>query len=73
MEVDLKKLNSILIHNIISNIKGINAIGIKMILKFKLMKIFIMKILKRINKKIKSIIISFKINFIKKSIPKEYL
>ena len=38
-----KKTDSILIHNIISIIKSINAMEIKMILKFKLMMNFIKK------------------------------
>ena len=54
-----KKTNSIIIHNIISNIKGINAIGNKEILKLKLMKIFIMKTQKKLIKKLKSIEITF--------------
>ena len=68
-----KKTNSIIIHNIISNIKGINAIGNKDDIEIKIDENFYKENSKEINKKIKSIKLSFKINFIKKSIPKEYL
>ena len=65
-----KKTNSIIIHNIISDIKGINAIGIKDNIEIKIDEKFYKENSKDINKKIKSIDLSFKIKFINKSLPK---
>ena len=58
-----KKTNSIIIHNIISNIKGINAIGNKEDIEIKIDEKFYIENSKEINKKIKLIDISFKIDF----------
>ena len=65
-----KKTNSIIIHNIISDIKGINAIGIKDNIEIKIDEKFYKENSKDINKKIKSIDLSFKIKFINKPLPK---
>ncbi|GIR67601.1 MAG: hypothetical protein CM15mP72_1110 [Pelagibacteraceae bacterium] len=48
-----KKTNSIIIHNIISNIKGINAIGNKDDIEIKIDEKFYNENSKEINKKIK--------------------
>ena len=50
-----KKTNSIIIHNIISNIKGINAIGNKDDIEIKIDENFYNENSKKFNKKIKSI------------------
>jgi ribonuclease E len=65
-----KKTNSILIYNIISDIKAINAIGNKDDIEIQIDEIFYNENSKVINKKLKSIQLPFKINFIKKSISK---
>ena len=65
-----KKTTSIIIHNIISNIKGINAFGIKDNIEIKIDEKFYKENSKDINKKIKSIDLSFKIKFINKPLPK---
>ena len=66
-----KKTNSIIIHNIISTIKGIDAIGFKDEVEIKIDEIFYEENIKEIDKKIKALQISFKINFLNKSIPNE--
>ena len=66
-----KKTNSIIIHNIISTIKGIDAIGFKDEVEIKIDKNFYEENIKEIDKKIKALQISFKINFLNKSIPNE--
>ena len=65
-----KKTSSIIIYNMISDIKGINAIGNKDDIEIQIDEKFYNDNSKEINKKIKSIISSFKIKFVKKSIPK---
>ena len=65
-----KKTNSIIIHNIISTIKGIDAIDNKNDIEIVLDEDFYDKNIKEIKRKIKGINLSFKVNFIKKSIPK---
>ena len=64
-----KKTNSIIIHNIISTIKGIDAIGFKDEVEIKIDENFYEENIKEIDKKIKALQISFKINFLNKSIP----
>ena len=59
-----KKTNSIIIHNIISTIKGIDAIGFKDEVEIKIDEIFYEENIKEIDKKIKALQISFKINFL---------
>ena len=66
-----KKTNSIIIHNIISTIKGIDAIGFKDEVEIKIDENFYEENIKEIDKKIKALQISFKINFLNKSIPNE--
>ena len=66
-----KKTNSIIIHNIISTIKGIDAIGFKDEVEVKIDENFYEENIKEIDKKIKALQISFKINFLNKSIPNE--
>ncbi len=66
-----KKTNSIIIHNIISNIKGINAIGNKDEVEIQIDERFFIANTKEINNKIKMIEPSFKIKFINKTLPKE--
>ena len=66
-----KKTNSIIIHNIISYIKGIDAIGFKDEVEIKIDENFYEENIKEIDKKIKALQISFKINFLNKSIPNE--
>ncbi len=66
-----KKTNSIIIHNIISNIKGINAIGNKDEVEIQIDEKFYSKNVKDINEKIKTIKPSFKITFVNKNLPKE--
>ena len=65
-----KETNSILINNIISDIKGIYAIGNKDDIEINIDEKFFNENSKLINEKLKSIQLSFKINFIKKSISK---
>ncbi len=64
-----KKTDSILIHNIISDIKGINAIGYKDDLEIHIDKEFFDKNYKKIEKIIKKMDLSFEINYVSKSIP----
>ncbi len=66
-----KKTSSIVIHNIISNIKGINAIGNKNVVEIQIDEKFFNENHEEINEKIKIIKPSFKINFVTKSLPKE--
>ena len=66
-----KKTKSIILHNIISNIRGINAIGNEEDIDIDIDKDFYLENSKEINQKIKSIEVSFKVNFIKKSLPKD--
>ena len=61
-----KKNNSILIHNIISNIKGIYAIGYKDNIEVNIDEKFYIENSKVINNKIKSMKLSFEVNFITK-------
>ena len=65
-----KKTDSIIINNIISIIKGINAISNKDDIEVFIDKIFFDKNSKIIDKKIKSLKLSYKINFINKSLTK---
>ena len=66
-----KKTNSIIIHNIISNIKGINAIGNTEDIEIQIDENFYSKNSDEINKKLKLIEMPYKVVFIKKSIPKD--
>ena len=66
-----KKTNSIIIHNIISNVKSINAIGNKDEVEIQIDEKFYNENSNEINKKIKKIDPSFKINFVSKTLPKE--
>tara|TARA_Y200000002_G_C22657745_1_gene654284 strand:- start:269 stop:1921 length:1653 start_codon:yes stop_codon:yes gene_type:complete len=66
-----KKTESIIIHNIISKIKSINAIGHKNNIEIQIDEKFFNNNSKEINKKIKVIKPSFKINFVNKFLPKE--
>ncbi len=66
-----KKTKSIIIDNIISNIKGINAIGNNEDIEIKIDKNFYTENSKEINKKLKLIDLSYKIEFITNSIPKK--
>ena len=66
-----KKTNSIIIHNIISNIKGINAIGNTEEVEIQIDEKFFIENNKEINKKINLIKPSFKIKFVNKSLPKD--
>ncbi len=66
-----KKADTIIIHNIISLIKSINAIGDKDDIEIKIDEQFYSENSKEIEKKIKLINLSFKINFIKLSALKE--
>ena len=66
-----KKADTIIIHNIISLIKSIHAIGNKDDIEIKIDEEFYSKNSKEIEKKIKIIKLSFKINFIKLSALKE--
>ncbi len=61
-----KKNNSILIHNIISNIKGIYAIGYKNNIEVNIDEKFYIENSKVIDNKIKSMKLSFEVNFITK-------
>tara|TARA_B100000963_G_scaffold244357_1_gene213998 strand:+ start:4624 stop:6276 length:1653 start_codon:yes stop_codon:yes gene_type:complete len=65
-----KKTNSIIIYNIISNIKGINAIGNKDDIEIQIDEEFYNQNSKIIEKKIKSIGLTFNIKFVNKSLPK---
>ncbi len=66
-----KKTNSIIIHNIMSNIKGINAIGNTEEVEIQIDEKFFSENNKEINKKINLIKPSFKIKFINKYLPKD--
>ncbi len=66
-----KKTNSIIIHNIISNIKGINAIGNTEDIEIQIDENFYSKNSKEINKKLKLIEMPYKVVFIKKAITKD--
>ena len=65
-----KKTNSILIHNIISYIKGIDALNYSEDIEIFIDEEFYKENSKDLNKKIKSIDLNFKVNFILKPIPK---
>ncbi len=64
-----KKTNSILIYKMISDIKSINSIGNKDDIDIQIDENFYSDNYKEINKKIKLIELSFKINFIKQTLP----
>ena len=64
-----KKSNSILMHNIISNIKSINAIGNKEDIEIHIDENFHSKNFKELENKIKLIKLPFKINFVNKQLP----
>mgnify|MGYP001185620898 CR=1 FL=1 len=66
-----KKTDSIIIHNIISCIKGINAIGNKDKVDIEIDEKFYDENSKKIHKKIELIDLTFKVSFTKKNIPKE--
>ena len=66
-----KKTNSIIMHNIISNIKSINAIGNKDVVEIQIDEKFFSENNKEINKKINIIKPSFEIKFINASLPKD--
>ena len=66
-----KKTDSIIIHNIISTIKGIDAMGYKDEVEIKIDENFYKKNTKGIDKKIKDLQLTFKINFLNKSLPNE--
>ncbi len=66
-----KKTDSIIIHNLISTIKGIDAMGYKDEVEIKIDENFYEKNTKGIDKKIKDLQLSFKINFLNKSLPNE--
>ena len=66
-----KKTKSILIHNIITNIKGINAIGIKDNIEINIDQNFYEENSHEIENKIKKLQIPFKIKFIVGSLPRE--
>ncbi len=66
-----KKTNSIIIHNIISNIKSIDGIGNEDDIEIKIDGKFYNENSKNIDKKIASIKPSFKVNFIQESMPKD--
>ena len=65
-----KKSKSIVIHNIISNIKGINAIGNKDGIEIQIDEKFYSENSEEINKKIKKLSLSFEVNFIIRSLTK---
>ena len=65
-----KKSKSIVIHNIISNIKGINAIGNKDGIEIQIDEKFYNENSEEINKKIKKLSLSFEVNFIIRSLTK---
>ena len=66
-----KKTNSILIHNIISNIKGINAISQKDEVEIEIDDIFYKDNSKEIHRKIKELKLPFEIKFVNKTSLKE--
>ncbi len=66
-----KKTKSIIIDSIISNIKGINAIGNNEDIEIKIDEKFYTENSKEINKKLKLIDLSYKIKFITEAIPKK--
>ena len=66
-----KKTKSIIIHNIMSNIKSIDAIGNTEEVEIQIDEKFFSENNKEINKKINLIKPSFKIKFVNKSLPKE--
>ena len=66
-----KKTKSIIIDGIISNIKGINAIGNNEDIEIKIDEKFYTENSKEINKKLKLIDLSYKIKFITDAIPKK--
>jgi len=66
-----KKTNSIILHNIISNIQSINALEIKDDVNIIIDENFYKENYNQINDKIKAIDVPFKVNFINKLIPKE--
>ena len=66
-----KKTNSIIMHNIISNIKSINAIGNKDVVEIQIDEKFFSENNNEINKKINIIKPSFEIKFINASLPKD--
>ncbi len=66
-----KKTNSIIMHNIISKIKSINAIGNKDVVEIQIDENFFSENNKEINKKINIIKPSFEIKFINASLPKD--
>ncbi len=66
-----KKTNSILIHNLISTLKGINAIGNKDEVEIEIDNNFFYENSKEINKKLKLLEISFKVNFTKVNLARE--
>jgi hypothetical protein len=66
-----KKTKAIVIHNIISNIKGISAIGNKNDVEIQIDEKFYEENTREIDKKIKAMQLSFKIKFINKLLPKE--
>ena len=69
----LEKIDPIIINNIISIIKGINVNGNKDDIEVFIDKTFFDKNSKIIDKKIKSLKLSYKINFINKSLTKIFL
>ena len=66
-----KKTNSIIMHNIISNIKSINAIGNKDVVEIQIDEKFFSENNNEINKKINIVKPSFEIKFINASLPKD--
>ncbi len=66
-----KKTSSIIIHNIISNIKGINAIGNKDVVEIQIDEKFFSENNNEIYKKVNTIKPSFEIKFINRSLPKD--
>ena len=70
MEVDLKT-KPVIIHNIINYIKNLNVLNNKEDIEIHIDEKFYDENLEEINKKIKNLNSSFKINFICKSIPKD--
>ncbi len=66
-----KKSNSIIIHNIISSIRSINAIGHKDKIEIVIDEKFYKENNSEIHKKIESMKLHFKVNFITKDMPKE--
>ena len=65
------KKTNLFIHNIISNIKGADAIGRKDDVEIKIDENFYTENYKDIDKRIKALKLSLKINFVLKTIPKE--